>query len=82
VDKFDGAVVGRTVYTEKRVPIVDTITEKLKKAIDFEGEDTRVRSKLHLERRDQNKTSYISIKSRTFKKIDKIAFMCVVVNFV
>jgi len=63
VDEFDGSVVGRTVYTEKRVPIVDTITAKLKEDIDFEGEDTSVRTKLDLEGRDQNKTSYISIKS-------------------
>jgi len=63
VDEFDGSVVGRTVYTEKRVPIVDTITAKLKEDIDFEGEDTSVRTKLNLEGRDQNKTSYISIKS-------------------
>jgi hypothetical protein len=63
VDEFDGAVAGRTVYTEKRVPIVDTIRVKLKKVIDFEGEDTSERSKLSLEGRDQNKTSYISIKS-------------------
>jgi hypothetical protein len=54
-DEFDGAVVGRTVYTEKRVPIVDTITVKLKEAIDFEGEDTSVRSKVNLEGRDQIK---------------------------
>ena len=58
VDEFDGAVVGRTVYTEKRVPIVDTMRVELKKAIDFEGDDTIVRSKLNLEGRDQNKTSY------------------------
>jgi len=63
VDEFDGAVLGRTFYTEKRVPIVDTITMKLKKAIDFEGEDTSLRSKLNLEGRDQNKKSYISTKS-------------------
>jgi hypothetical protein len=63
VDEFDGAVVGRTVYTEMRVSIVDTITVKLKKAIGFEGDDTSVRSKPNLEGRDQNKTSYISIKS-------------------
>ena len=63
MDEFDGAVVGRTFYTEKRVPIVDTITMKLKKAIDFEGEDTSLRSKLNLEGRDQNKKSYISTKS-------------------
>lgn len=63
MDEFDGAVVGRTFYTEKRVPIVDTITVKLKKAIDFEGEDTSLRSKLNLEGRDQNKKSYISTKS-------------------
>lgn len=63
MDEFDGAVLGRTFYTEKRVPIVDTITMKLKKAIDFEGEDTSLRSKLNLEGRDQNKKSYISTKS-------------------
>lgn len=63
MDEFDGAVLGRTFYTEKRVPIVDTITVKLKKAIDFEGEDTSLRSKLNLEGRDQNKKSYISTKS-------------------
>lgn len=63
VDESDGAVAGRTVYTEKRVPIVDTIRVKLKNVIDFEGEDTSVRSKLSLVGRDQNKTSYISIKS-------------------
>jgi hypothetical protein len=55
---------------------------KLKRVIDFEGEDTRAGSKLNLEGRDQNKTSYISIKSGPSKKIDKIAFMCAVVNII
>jgi len=68
VDEFDGTVVGRTVYTKKRVPIVDTITAKLKQDIDFEGEDTSLGSKLNLEGRDQNKTSYSSIKKADLRK--------------
>jgi beta-galactosidase/beta-glucuronidase len=71
VDEFDGAVVGRTVYTMKRVSVVDTITVKLKKAIDFEGEDTRVRSRLNLEGKDQNKISFILIKSGLSKILIK-----------
>jgi translation initiation factor IF-3 len=62
-----------TVYTEKRVPIVDTILVrvKLKEAIDFEGEDTSVRSKLGFRGREENKTSYISIKKEAFEKMIK-----------